>query len=200
MKLSPKNKFIEMFQRGGRFKPRSYNAFVTSIYPALKQEALQNGMSEADSTRWATLATQQAAYESGYGSNAQSANYNYGGLVGGKNYKSYAGYADAYYNMINKKWPNALKAQNSQQYVTRLHHNNGQGIYSTTPVNTYIRGIAGVQNRVLQNIRAIPSKPANFNSQAIRFTPPIVEKTDATYVDKPQAINVPTNNLQDLLK
>lgn len=183
---------IKFFQDGGRLAPRSYYTFVSRLFPALKQQALDSGMSEADSTLWATHATEQAAYESGYGSNAQSKNYNYGGLASGQNYRTPAGYAKVYYDMLKKKWPKSLQAKNITDYVHRLHENNGYGIYSTTPVDTYIKGVMGVRDRVLDNIARLKPQPP-IDRNAVKFNTPIVEQPDATYVDKPDVnmLNTP---------
>lgn len=151
-------------------------------------------MNDADSSRWATLATQQVAYESGYGTNAQSKNYNYGGLVGGRNYGSYQGFANAFYNNIKNRWPDALSARDTTQYVQRLHHNNGKGVYSETPVSTYLQGVAGTRNRVLSNIASIPiSTPQQpITMQPLSTFP--TEQLDALQVRKPIILPIHGDN------
>lgn len=170
------------YQRGGQFKQRQYRQFVHNLYSALKQELTSRGYNNEDGARLARFAVQQAAFESGYGTNAQAANYNYGGLIGGKNYGSYSGYAKAYYDMISEKWTPALKATNMDDYITAIHTNSsGRGIYSTTPVKTYQTRVQGVKRRVLDNL------PEEYEAQNIQLLPKL------TLIQRP---SVPTRDLE----
>lgn len=158
---------INYFQQGGLFRRGQYQQFVNALYPALYQAAKAKGLSEQDSINFATNATVQAAFESGYGTNSQSKNYNYGGLVGGRNYKSYNGYANYFTNNVQRKWPKALKANNVYNYAKALH--SGPYVYSGIPANTYAHNMIGIRSRVLKGINTYkaahrqPQQDQRFN-------------------------------------
>lgn len=131
-----------------RPKQESFSSWAQHLGPAVLKEMHRRGI---DSYVVYDSVMRQAGYETQY-SGTLNAPHNYTNIkaVGSqprhgvyRDFASDADWAKAYFDNIQSRWPNALKAKSIYDYVMDIHPAKGYR-YSETPRNQYYHNMAGV--------------------------------------------------------